>query len=768
MNFLSKLQAHWPAWRGYILMGLIFAFAILYLSLPRMLPFDMTWDMDMTTVQDALLVNSGRLPLHLDHPKFVMHLLTAGALRLGTCLGWISVANLADLAQSPSPMLCAAELVMYLRSFQACFVWLILLLALGILFCLFPRHKGLLLLAAPVLGLQTSLIYGAVTTRTEIFSVFFLLLGLLLFAWLAQLARRRQSLVYEVWAWLLGGFFTGLALINKVQTLTALPLFLGICAYICLRETGFESRDARQLPRRLTRAAPALLALLLLAWMALAWQAWYLPPLPGGMPNLIPLQDFLNHELSLGALLSHLKLQIFWAALLSSVWIGLLLAGLKPFRPFARLLRFYPLFWLGLLPAFALPLFAYLGSPDGLSKSWTFTLQMAKSCIWTDTNTSSTLKAGSVLPTLEFVLSSERGYLLLLGLALGLLIYLMVLNPAKRAELRLLGLSLGAGLVVLFIGARPILRDSLWFEFLGVLGLLILFNHSWALLQTRNLARTVLGLGLGLFCCSALVNFAASLDQIALYFIPINSSSYGALLTSGFHPPGQEFPEIFRQAYGPNLYAPKQADNNRLRRAVEQARMLTPIRQLADIPFLNRRLPVKALGLAEPHFPIWQSQGHWARFESLAPSLSGSILVNPALLQPQGSFRDWIGMNERAPLSERHIKASGGDALSLLSTWDAPLLFCLSKTDYERLFQILPAEKPALRIVLGEHHEDYYPLRIQGDEKAPINSQITGYTEIKLSWLKQFRYQPFFLIQPGKDWGDDYQRWSYLENMLSD
>lgn len=760
---------------GYIVLGLLGIFLSFYLSLTRIFPFEMAWDMDLVTVHDALLINSSQFPLHIDHPKFGMHLLTSKALAIGHFFNLISVSDFAGLRQSPSPMLCVAELVLFLRSVEALVIWLSLLLASLLLWRLFPRQRLLHVLGLPLLGLETGLIYCSAIMRTEAYSIFFLLLGLTGFCFLFELARTRRALWPELLAWLWGGLCFGLALLTKLQAIVTAPFFLVICLYLYMRrpapaESARDAESPRELPARLQALPALLLGLSLLAAGLLAWLAWRAPTLRGMQPSLIPLADYFSAKLSLGQLLSHLKLQLVWLALLTSAALSPLLARMPALERFRRFFSLYPLFWCALLASFWLPALTYLGQPEAASKNWRFMLQMVQSVLWTDTNASTTAGAGSFLTTLQFALITNKNYLLLALAALVIAAY-QLLRPG--AELQKRGfktvlISFVIGSLILLFGSRAILRDTIWFEFLGSLSMLMLIHHAWQGLRQKPLLQSLLALCLLLTVLTNGASVAYTEKQIYLYIAPFKSARFSALVTTDFASTDMELPQILSRAYGQHLHPPENADSkypdrDLLRRAVEQARQLDSLRQLANLPFMNLRVPVSALGLAEPGFPAWASQQGWARFKSLTPALRGSILIEPQALHPGASAR-WLGMNDAAPVKERWVRASGTGQLSIFPSTEMPLLICVSRSDYQRLFQILPEAAAAVQIEADGKPVDYYPIQIVGEE-LPILKTVSGFTEIDAKWLSSFRYPPFLLLQTGNAWLPPYPRWANMIEM---
>lgn len=738
----------WPA----VYTGLFLLFGGFYLGLAHRLPFDQIWDMDLISVNDALLINSHQFPLHIDHPKFGMHLLTSLALNAGRLAGLISVANYADLSRCPSPALCMAELVLYLRQTEALISCLNLILAGCLLWMLFPRQGGLGLLSLPLLGLQTGLLYNSMTMRTENFSICFLLLGCVSFVGIYR-RNQRGSPGLEALAWLTGGGSFGLALLTKLQALQAAPLFLAICCFACL-EPAAETRaipaesDAGQ-PSRARHMQLALTLVLSLLWLALAARSWFTPSLPGQAPVLIPLANFLQGQLSLAQFLTHLKLQMVWLLLILATILSLALGGRK--LPGQRFYRVYPWFWCGLCLAFGLPILTYLGQPGWLSRGWVYLVQIAQTSIWTDTNASTSASAGEFFPTLRYLLITDKTYLLL---AIGVpLIALSRLRDLKQAGAgRLLGLAIFfAGTPLLLLGSRGAYRDTIWFKFLGCLGVLILAYQLWSELKSRRHLRTLLLSCLLIPLLCKVWQLPDSLAEMQLYFAKFKINRYASIMTAVYASPDMDYARILRAAYGQPL-PDRGEDRDTLRRAVGQARLLEPLKRVAGTIFAKPSLPVRALGLAEVHQPVWWTGRDWARFSRVAPSLSGSLLFNPA------------GLDTHRPLI-------------LAPIWDADLLLCISRQDYRRLFQLdSNGEQAAIQIRAGNQVLDYYPIEVDGN--TPYEHENQGFkgqpahdapyptSRFSSEWFSRFVHPPIFLIRNGNAWGPAYPKWENLESML--
>ena len=748
---LTRYLENRTFWRCLTL-TLLLLFLPFYWALASRLPFDLTWDMDLFTVNDALSMNSGQFPTHIDHPKFGMHLLASWSLAAGRALGWVSAANFTELAQAPSPLLVIAEIDLFLRRFEALGIWLSFLLALGLLWRLFPRQRLLPLLAIPLLGLQMGMIYCSMAMRTEACSIFFLLLGLFLFVVLAQAGLRQRRLAYESLAWLAGGFCFGLALLTKLQAIVAMPFFLGVCAYLYARPEPAEAlsdqpdtRSDEALTPSLRRGVLLLFGLSLLMWGAVAVWAWQQPTLPGAAPVLIPLRAYREGNLSLGQFLAHLKLQLVWLLLLASPLVCLLLAKLKTLR---RLVNVYPLFWVGLFAAFGSPWLAYAGKAHGLSLGWTYLLQMIQSCLWTDTNASTTSAAGAFLPTLEFLFATDQLYLLLALTALAMAGFqLLTLDKAKRKSALILCLVIFfSGVMGILFGSRPLIRDTIWFKFLGSLSTLILIGQILPALSSILLRRVLLLLVLLLPLC-AWWSLPETLDQIHWYYAKFVFSRYGAMADAVWTQPGMGYPATIARAYGTRLQAPQDADLARLRQAVAQARQAEVLKTAIAQHFIGAKPPLRALGLAEAGFAVWNQPQGWARFTQIAPELRGSTLINLIVFESEAARQG------------RH---------ELRAIWDPELLLCLSRSDYQRLFQLAPQGPAPLTIRTEGGLIAYYPITLGVNHPANAASLATYpyFSRFDFGWFHALKSPAFLLLRQSHADATEYPNWPDMEFLL--
>lgn len=744
--FFARARSQFKSFYAPLTLVLLTGFWCFYQSLSHYLPFDWPWDMDLMTVNDTLLINSGQLPLHVDHPKFGMHLAMSLALRIGHFLQLVSVGDFSELRMSPSPLLCIAELTQFLRSFEAGICWLMLLLAALLLWRLFPRDPWLHLLGLLLMGFQTGLIYPSLVMRTETFSVLWLLIGMLWFCWLYQRSQARGQPGLEILAWLGGGLGCGLAIITKLQAIQSLPLFWLLAVFLYLRDSAPAATPAPLPPKRMLLA----LSLSMAIWAALGWLAWRSPSFVGQPPTLVPLQELAAGHLSPAQLLPDLKLQLAWLLLVTAVLLSPLLARFCPPSPLERLLSLLPLFWIGLVLAFFTPLITYLGQAQSLQLGWKLMLQDVQAVLWTNTNASTSFTAGAAGSNLAFVYNTHRGFLLLILGVPVLGVYLLGrLNKAERKlQLAALG-SFCAGAPLLLLCSRPVHRDTIWFEFLGSLSALLLLHQSWASYKSQRLFQSLLMLCLLGSIGSSAGQLPWTLDQLSLYFSKFLVLKNRPLVTALYSQPGMDYPEIILNAYTHQIYPPDESKRDLLRMAVTQARGFAELKHQVRLHFIGQQPPVRALGLAEIGFPAWSKADVWSRFEQLAPELRGSLLIDPAAIA-----------------RSQPAQAAG----ELMPIWSSDSLLCISASDYQQLFQLKPERAAPISLRQGQTRLEYYPIELTGDYDIQLKTQQTQiiyYHRFPLAWLARLQHPPFFLLHGGGGWGPEYPSWSNLQQLLT-
>lgn len=79
------------------------------------LPFYFSWDMDLITITDMLLMKSDMLPAHINHPGMGMYWLLENLQTLAQKFNLITKVAITDLFNSLEPMLIVAEQSVFMR-----------------------------------------------------------------------------------------------------------------------------------------------------------------------------------------------------------------------------------------------------------------------------------------------------------------------------------------------------------------------------------------------------------------------------------------------------------------------------------------------------------------------------------------------------------------------------------------------------------------------------------------------------------------------------
>ena len=188
-------------------------------------PFYYSWDMDLTVIQDMLLLGDNQFPTHYAHPGLGMNLILYSVYFVAQTFGLITSVNIANLKDSLEPLLIIAEQTDFLRQVNALFC---ILLAVT----LWKAFEALYSPGASRISLKSSLIlilfllvpglwnYNIVLIRTETYSLLFWS-GAAMFAILAAVEIEPKKINrYIQWA----GFFCAMSLFTKIQSFFLIAL----------------------------------------------------------------------------------------------------------------------------------------------------------------------------------------------------------------------------------------------------------------------------------------------------------------------------------------------------------------------------------------------------------------------------------------------------------------------------------------------------------------------------------------------------------------
>lgn len=221
-----------------ILLGAFFCH--LYISAGTSLPYYFSWDMDLLTAQDLLLLRSGHMPDHLVHPGQGMLVLLNIISSFQYFMDGISASNLEQLNDSLVPLIPFAEFTDFVRIISPVLMFgivLTLYLTFQLLFQLGAKTSILIFLFLSTLLFTTQ---TGIYSRTEHYAVFYWVLSLF-WAAVARAAWQESKRNTTLLGLIASGFFAGLSFITKVQSLILISLTLIFIFYFWLNDGETEA-----------------------------------------------------------------------------------------------------------------------------------------------------------------------------------------------------------------------------------------------------------------------------------------------------------------------------------------------------------------------------------------------------------------------------------------------------------------------------------------------------------------------------------------------
>lgn len=209
--------------------GLVVVTCFLALHVASSLPFYHAWDMDLTTLHDLLLMQSGWFPTHMNHPGLGMYWIFLWAQKIAQWIQFLTPVNIETLFDSYQPLTVLAEQMDFLRQMNALMgvmVGIVCWQSLEIL--KLSRWSSLFALVA-ALFLPGIWRFDLYLIRTETYAIFFWCIAFMYVVLCAQAKTWAQANRFA----LLSGFFAALSFFTKIQSfflLFALPL-----VYVLLR-----------------------------------------------------------------------------------------------------------------------------------------------------------------------------------------------------------------------------------------------------------------------------------------------------------------------------------------------------------------------------------------------------------------------------------------------------------------------------------------------------------------------------------------------------
>jgi hypothetical protein len=229
-------------WLPTLLIGCV---ARMYVAASGAYPFYFMWDMDHVTTVDILLIGEGKLPMHVNHPGFGMYLVLHTSHALARLVGLVSVGSLGELKGALHPLLCMAELTTYLRYHTPLLAILMVVALWRMVVVRFEPTPLVQLLILLCLITQSSLLFQATLIRSELYSMFFWVVGVTFL-----LSRHRSTKRGVIVRGFGAGACLGVALLTKLQCIFCIGLAFAIDYWLLPLEPRIHpttSANARRL-----------------------------------------------------------------------------------------------------------------------------------------------------------------------------------------------------------------------------------------------------------------------------------------------------------------------------------------------------------------------------------------------------------------------------------------------------------------------------------------------------------------------------------------
>lgn len=209
--------------RVFELLAAFVLVAILFSSLKsanQFYPYYLSWDMDLTTTIDLLIVQGQRIHVHFAHPATGMIMILKPIHFIAHWLGYVDTLTLSDLSIAHNPSLSVAQLTDFLRSISPFVITLVCILLCSVVFILGVDSLLFRILSIGLIFSSYWVIQEATFIRTETFAWFYLSLSCLFSA----LAAKSDSINFKRLFLVLMGLFLGMTYYTKIQSLTTLSL----------------------------------------------------------------------------------------------------------------------------------------------------------------------------------------------------------------------------------------------------------------------------------------------------------------------------------------------------------------------------------------------------------------------------------------------------------------------------------------------------------------------------------------------------------------
>lgn len=632
---------------------LIIIFLLIYMRLSESFPFYFIWDMDHTTSFDMMLIHEGKLPTHINHTGFGMYLVTFFSQKIAYFADIISILKLEDLAESLNPIAVIAEYVSYIR-IQSPFisVAIVMLTWVSLVIC-FRASNIVNLLILIVLGLQSSLWHQSSMIRSELYSMFFYSVGLLMIS-LTINSKNNNNRKYLTTVL---GVFLGLSFITKFQSLFYISItpFLIYLIFLSVEEGKKDLFIHDRRTDRILLYCNLTNLLIVLALFILSYSVGVSSAVTGMMKQMGMRDEYVINSIGIGYLLF-------------SVFLILVSLFLKNQKIKTNILRdFHTLFSLlvmGFTCSFFLHLFIYKNIATSIHYlAYDFTMLFLRK------NRLNQLgDLGGYLNTFGSFLQYYSYLFLLTVASISLYIYTF----RNRKNTILLIIILFFFLANLFFGTRFFLRDTLWVE------ILITYLNILLILSIRKAFNFKLSRSLTLVLLVTLSMVGFSKASTIYERTKLNYNIYG-------------FQKKYwmRSVYGNELYPYEQYIKNAISYSAEAPMMAFDAadnfqRNLFDSKFVlyNADVSQRHIGLVGPHFSV-STKDMKHKIKQYPAELKGWLLIdaqNVPLLKKRGLKDNLIARAADHP--EKFAPQYTKDELIIIPRSDIYSLLFTSEKNY--------------------------------------------------------------------------------------
>ena len=671
------------------LLGIVIvALFLLFVRTTQRYPYYYIWDMDQVTAVDTVLINSGSLPDHFNHPSFGMYLALSFSSRAARACSWVSTATLGDLDASLNPLAGMAELTTYLRMHTPLVIMAAILSLWAALRLLFPLPRTAVLLALLALGSQESLFYQASMIRTEMWSICFFCLAAFAMALGARASRGGISLLLVS----LAGLLLALSFLTKIQS------FFLIASFPLLLLLGSSLAPPRLSP---LRKLPLFVSLATLLLFALFTLFAYRVDIPAGYGTYT--QAYGLTTLVILALAALAVLCLFHAVALTGRKMP---EGLLVFASQATCLS------AGFVGAFLLHLVLY----RDIQLGWQHLLFDFK-VVFLRPNWLSASLANILFNVYNLFKYAQAIFCIHLAL-LAALVLGRSRGALRLSQQQVLLCAALTGLAMLHVvfGSRFLLRDLLWIEML--LNLLTLI-FAFLILRYSSASRSPLRI----LAWSAIVLLLASNlshDRYIAKRTDANLNLYGwergRWFSSFFHLNQAKYVDLMRRKYSPEAAAAARENTDRF----------AANRRLADFVFQNQVITQRNIGLVSRGFAVRADKPD-LRIESYPPLLKNAIVIDSAAVPRRKEVFYWPRLvSEQAEFMNKFRKVNDLGRLSLLPRLDLRLFFFAEPDDLAQLGLWGEASEKLPIALRGKNESvETYGVEMKGYQNMPV-SDLTG------------------------------------------